>query len=133
MKIHTIGIDLGKTSFHLVGPSIQPKGGMGEIHEPPNTRLGREVAVKISVERFEREARAAPGQRFYTAGSVMELGFCTGCAELSRERMRRLPATRPAPHYRHRSCVRPGGWRFAPRCEIRPEAFVESPRPAAAE
>src|SRR5712692_8163427 len=37
-------------------------GGMGEVHKARDTRLGREVAVKVSAEqfseRFEREARA---------------------------------------------------------------------------
>ena len=36
-------------------------GGMGEVHRARDTRLGREVAIKVSAERFsdrfEREAR----------------------------------------------------------------------------
>src|SRR5437016_13110492 len=37
------------------------KGGMGEVHRARDTRLGREVAIKVSAERFsdrfDREAR----------------------------------------------------------------------------
>src|SRR5688500_13622010 len=60
-----------------LGPyeSLNPigKGGMGEVYRVRDTRLGRDVAVKVSAEhfgeRFEREARAV--------GSLNHPNICT--------------------------------------------------------
>ena len=60
----TIGAQLGR--YEIVAPL--GKGGMGEVYRARDTRLGREVAIKVLPEhfaqdslrlaRFEREARA---------------------------------------------------------------------------
>src|SRR5712691_7420618 len=54
----SIGDKLGP--YEILAPI--GKGGMGEVYRARDTRLNREVAVKISAERFserfEREARA---------------------------------------------------------------------------
>src|ERR1044071_7409822 len=55
---HTAGTRLGP--YEILAPL--GAGGMGEVHRARDTRLGRDVAIKFSnekfTERFEREARA---------------------------------------------------------------------------
>lgn len=54
------------------------KGGMGEVYRARDTRLGREVAVKISQEqfneRFEREARAVASLNHPNICSLYDVG-----------------------------------------------------------
>jgi serine/threonine protein kinase len=54
----TIGDKLGPYEI----TALLGKGGMGEVYRAHDTRLGRDVALKVSAkqftERFEREARA---------------------------------------------------------------------------
>src|SRR6185436_7152392 len=58
--------------------SLIGKGGMGEVYRAKDTRLGREVAVKISQEqfneRFEREARAVASLNHPNICSLYDVG-----------------------------------------------------------
>ena len=54
------------------------KGGMGEVYRARDTRLGRDVAIKISQEqfneRFEREARAVASLNHPNICSLYDVG-----------------------------------------------------------
>jgi serine/threonine protein kinase len=58
--------------------SLIGKGGMGEVYRAHDTRLGRDVAIKISAakfsQRFEREARAIAGLNHPHICSLYDVG-----------------------------------------------------------
>ena len=70
------------TPGDLLGPYeiLQPigAGGMGEVYSARDTRLGREVAVKISAERFserfEREARSVAAVNHPNVCTLYDVG-----------------------------------------------------------
>src|SRR5215468_1533757 len=67
---------------HLLGPykilQAIGEGGMGEVYRARDTRLGREVAVKISAERFserfEREARSVAAVNHPNICTLFDVG-----------------------------------------------------------
>src|SRR6266496_4385933 len=70
------------TPGHLLGPyeilQAIGAGGMGEVYSARDTRLGREVAVKISAERFserfEREARSVAAVNHPNICTLFDVG-----------------------------------------------------------
>jgi serine/threonine protein kinase len=70
------------TAGEKLGPyeiiALIGKGGMGEVYRARDTRLGRDVAVKISQEqfneRFEREARAVASLNHPNICSLYDVG-----------------------------------------------------------
>ncbi len=62
--------------YEILGPL--GKGGMGEVCRARDTRLGRDVAIKVSVERFserfEREARAIASLNHPTICALYDVG-----------------------------------------------------------
>ena len=54
------------------------KGGMGEVYRARDTRLGRDVAIKVSAEqfseRFEREAKAVAALNHPNICSLFDVG-----------------------------------------------------------
>ena len=55
---------IGKTLAHYEITSLLGKGGMGEVYQAKDQKLGREVAIKVLPEEFARDAdRVARFQR----------------------------------------------------------------------
>ncbi len=55
---------IGKTLAHYEIASLLGKGGMGEVYQAKDTKLGRDVAIKVLPEEFARDAdRVARFQR----------------------------------------------------------------------
>jgi len=87
----TVGTKLGP--YEIVAPL--GAGGMGEVYRARDTRLGREVAVKVLPEhlsqseqahqRFEREARSASGLNHPNICAVYDIGTHEGSAYLVME------------------------------------------------
>ena len=70
-------------------------GGMGEVYRAKDTRLGREVAIKIlsdefssnqnRMERFEQEARAASALNHPNIITVYDVGVQNGASYIAME------------------------------------------------
>src|SRR5271156_2878594 len=62
--------------YEIVAPI--GKGGMGEVYRARDTRLGRDVAIKVSAqqfsERFEREARAVAALNHPNICTLYDIG-----------------------------------------------------------
>ncbi len=75
---------IGKTLSHFEITAKLGEGGMGEVYRAEDTKLGREVAIKVLPEtfptdpdrlaRFEREAKVLASLNHPNIGSIYGLG-----------------------------------------------------------
>jgi Tol biopolymer transport system component/predicted Ser/Thr protein kinase len=76
-------------------------GGMGEVYRARDTRLGREVAIKVSAERFsermEREARTIAALNHPHIATLHDVGEHAGSLYLAMEFVKGAPLKGPYP------------------------------------
>src|SRR5271169_1720627 len=74
-------------------------GGMGEVYRALDTRLGREVAIKVSTEHFsermEREARAIAALNHPHIATLYDVGEHEGSLYLAMEFVKGAPLQGP--------------------------------------
>jgi serine/threonine protein kinase len=81
--------------YELLGPL--GAGGMGEVHRARDTRLGREVAIKVlpadlagdpsRLKRFEKEARAASALNHPNIVTIYDIGTADSVSYIAMERV----------------------------------------------
>src|SRR6478736_6354847 len=68
----------GERLAHFTIHSLIGKGGMGEVYRARDPRLGRDVAIKVSAERFserfDREARAVAALNHPNICAIYDVG-----------------------------------------------------------
>lgn len=93
----TAGTRLGP--YEIVEPL--GAGGMGEVWKAHDTRLGREVAIKVSAERFsdrmEREARTIAALNHPQVATLYDVGEHEGSLYLAMELVKGAPLKGPYP------------------------------------